>query len=75
MASSLSSAGRDGTKLMEAARMVIEDLKALEAELGAEAVDGLYSILEGSPDVSCALAKKLRGRRDKQYGRVSLFRR
>ncbi len=51
------------------------DIEALEAELGADAVDGLYSILEGGEDVTCFTAKMLRGRRDKRYGSGSIFRR
>ncbi len=61
--------------LPEPARRVLEDVEALEAELGAEAVDGLYSILEGSEDITCLSIKKLKGKRDKRYGRASLFRR
>ncbi len=61
--------------LPEPARRVLEDVEALEAELGAEAVDGLYSIVEGSEDITCLSVKKLKGRRDKLYGKGNLFRR
>ncbi len=61
--------------LPEPARRVLEDVEALKAELGAEAVDGLYSIVEGSEDITCLSVKKLKGRRDKLYGKGNLFRR
>ena len=47
----------------------------LEAEAGAEALDGLWSMIDGGDDVACLSMKKLRGRRDK-FGspRRNLFR-
>ena len=44
------------------------DLEALEAEMGAEAIDGLYSMYEGGEELTCFTAKKLLGKRDKRYG-------
>ncbi|MCE4602509.1 MAG: hypothetical protein F7B18_04920 [Desulfurococcales archaeon] len=54
---------------------VTQDIELLEAELGADAVDGLYSILDGGEDVTCFTAKRIKGRRDKRYGSGSIFRR
>ncbi len=49
------------------ARMRV-DLDTLEAEMGAEAIDGLYSMYEGGEELTCFTAKKLLGKRDKRYG-------
>lgn len=65
---------KDGSPPDQAWR-VLRDVEALEAELGAEAVDGLYSIIEGSEDITCLSVKKLKGKKDKRYGRANLFRR
>ncbi|HID04215.1 MAG TPA: hypothetical protein EYH45_02300 [Candidatus Caldiarchaeum subterraneum] len=51
------------------------DVESLEAELGAEAVDGLYSICEEGEDVSCMTLKRILGKRDKKYGGGNLFKR
>lgn len=53
---------------MERWRRVTDDVASLWAELGAEAIDGLYSIYEGCEDVSCLTSKRLLGKRDKNYG-------
>ncbi len=59
--------------LEKAVRDIDRDLEVLWSEAGAEALDGLYSMYEGSEDVTCLSAKKLMGRRDKRYGRQNLF--
>ncbi|MEB3780165.1 MAG: hypothetical protein GSR85_08040 [Desulfurococcales archaeon] len=51
-----------------------EDIDRLWSEMGAEALDGIYSIYEKSEDLTCFSAKKLRGRRDKRYDRGNVFR-
>ena len=51
------------------------DLESLDAELGAEALDGLYSIYEEGEDVSCMTLKRILGKRDKKYGAGNLFER
>ena len=57
------------------ASRVASDIELLEAELGADAVDGLYSIIEGGEDITCFSAKKLKGRRDKNYDGNNIFKR
>lgn len=52
---------------------VKDDLERLKAELGAEALDGLYSICEDGEDISCMTAKRVLGQRDKKYGGEHLF--
>ena len=51
-----------------------KDLEDLWSESGAEALDGLYSMYEGSEDLTCLSSKRVRGRRDKRYGRGNVFR-
>ncbi len=50
-----------------------EDIDRLWSEMGAEALDGLYSIYEKSEDLTCFSAKRLRGKRDKRYGSGNIF--
>ena len=57
-----------------ALRDVVASVEELMSEAGAEAIDGLYSIYEGSEELSCFTAKRLKGRRDKVYGKKSIFR-
>lgn len=63
------------SRIPDPAARVVRDMELLEAELGADAVDGLYSIVEGGEDVTCFSVKKLKGRRDKNYGKGNMFRR
>ena len=68
--------GGEGRGEPPSARELLRDLELLEAEMGAEALDGLWSMIDGGDDVSCLSVKKLRGRRDKFGGRrVNVFRR
>ena len=57
--------GGEGRGEPPSAREILRDLELLEAEAGAEALDGLWSMIDGGDDVACLSMKKLRGRRDK----------
>ena len=50
-----------------------DDIEVLWSEMGYEALDGLYSMYEGSEDITCMSVKRLRGKRDKRYGKVNIF--
>ncbi len=56
------------------AREIEDDIELLWSEMGFEALDGLYSMYEGSEDITCMSAKRLRGKRDKRYGKGNMFR-
>lgn len=49
-------------------------LQIYEAEMRliGEAVGGLYGLINGAPDYSCLAAKKLSGKRDKNWGSAKL---
>ena len=50
-----------------------EDIENLIAEAGPEAMDGLYSILEDSEDITCFMLRRILRRRKRENAGENLF--